>query len=49
MRQYAARASVLIETEPRLFVWRASSTRPGLDPGSRFVAGFRSKTLWKHG
>ena len=49
MRQYAARASVLIETEPGLFVWRASSTRPGLDPGSRSVAGFRSKTLWKHG
>ena len=37
MRQYAARASVLIETEPGLFVWRASSTQPGLDPGSRSV------------
>ena len=33
MRQYAARASVLIETEPGLFVWRAfDATR--LDPGS---------------
>ena len=48
MRQYTARASVLIETEPGL-LFGALSTRPGIDPGFRSVAGFRSKTLWKHG
>ena len=32
MRQYAARASVLIETEPGLFVWRASRRDPASIP-----------------